>query len=176
MELQKLRVDCYDKNFDSNGKVFIHNLYKNLSNLEEFLMFFIVFAFPFNIYKEITYNKKEFNKLYLITVKIMKQFANKYKQLFSDKLLELIADFNFLFIKANLKTKISDNDIINWNYCKDENNSIDVEFTVGENFCENLNQYFGYVHRLFCPHNGSLEINDEKFITNFLIENKFIEE
>ena len=110
MELQKLRVDCYDKNFDSNGKV------------------------------------------------------------------ELIADFNFLFIKANLRTKISDNDIINWNYGKDENNSIDVEFKVDENFCENLNQYFGYVHRLFCPHNGRLEINDEKFITNFLIENKFIGE
>ena len=172
MELQKLSVDCNDKNFDINGRIFIQHLYKNLNNLQEFLMFFLVFAFPFNIYKEITYNKKEFDKVYLITVKIMKQFVNKHKQLFSDKLIELITDFNFLFIKANLSTKLSDNDIINWNYGNDGNTN--AEFIIDESFSENLIKYFGYVHRLFCPHNGCLKFNDEKFITDFLTENKFI--
>ena len=35
-------------------------------------------------------------------------------------------------------------------------------------------KYFGYVHRIFCGHNGILENDDEKYLKKFFEINQFI--
>ena len=170
-ELKKLAVDCNDKNFDKNGQIFLQHLNKYINSIEEFFMFFIIFGYPFNIFKEISYDSNEFNKNYLDIPIIIMNFVNKHKVMFSSKLLELIQIFNFLFVKFNLKTEISDNDIIKLNY--NQNNK--ELFKFDDNFVDGLHKYFGYVRRIYCGHNGKLKDTDIKFIKGFLKTNKFIE-
>ena len=133
-------------------------------------MFFIIFGFPYNFYKEIFCESGKFNNNYIEIPKTIMNFANKYKTLFSDKLMNVIQIFNFLFVKFNLKTKINDNDIIKLNY---KDNDI---FKFNDSFEKELHHYFGYVHRITCGHNGKLKSGDVKFIIKFLIKNKILPE
>ncbi len=170
-ELKKLAVDCNDKNFDKYGQIFLQHLNKYINSIEEFFMFFIIFGYPFNRFKEISYDNNKFNKNYLDIPLIIMNFVNKHKVMFSNKLLELIKIFNFLFVKFNLKTEINDNDIIKLNY---NQNSLEL-FKIDDNFVDSLHKYFGYVRRICCGHNGKLVDSDIKFIKGFLETNKFIE-
>ena len=170
-ELKKLAVDCNDKNFDKYGQIFLQHLNKYINSIEEFFMFFIIFGYPFNRFKEISYDNNKFNKNYLDIPLIIMNFVNKHKVMFSNKLLELIKIFNFLFVKFNLKTEINDNDIIKLNY---NQNSLEL-FKIDGNFVDSLHKYFGYVRRICCGHNGKLVDSDIKFIKGFLETNKFIE-
>ena len=169
-ELKKLAGECMDKNFDENGRIFIQHLFNSIDSFEEFFMFFIIFAYPFNRYKEISYNTDIFNKTYLNVPKIFNIFVNNQKNNMSNKLLELIKIFNYLFVKINLKSDINDNDVIAFNY--DVNN--DKLFQFNDSFANELHKYFGYVHRIHCGHNGKLKESDIKEIMGFLQNNQFI--
>ena len=169
-DLKQLAGDCNDKKFDQNGRIFIQHLYHDINSLEDFFMFFIVFAYPFNRTKKISCDSEELNKNYLDVPKIMKNFVDKHKDVMKDDLVDLIKIFNFLFIKFNLKTEINDNDIFKMNY--DINNN--ELFKFDEHFLEELHKYFGYVHRIYCGHNGKLSSSDIKTIKDFLNKNKFI--
>ena len=167
-ELKKLAGEFMDKNFDQNYQIFIQHLFKDINSIEEFFMFFIVFGYPFNRFKEISYNKPKFNKTYLDIPKIFINFVNKYKINFSSKLLELIKIFNYLFVKINLKTEINDNDIIQFNY--EENN--DKLFYFNDSFDNELHKYLGCVHRIQCGHNGKLKDKNINEIIGFLLKNQ----
>lgn len=163
-------LELSSKNIDNEGLIFIQHLNKYIDSTEEFFMFFIIFGFPYNFYKEIFCESDKFNKTYIEIPKIIMNFSNKNKKLFSDKLLNVIQIFNFLFVKFNLKTEINDNDIIKLNY-KDNN-----LFKFNDSFEKELHHYFGYVHRITCGHNGKLKSGDIKFIIKFLIKNKILPE
>ena len=47
-------------------------------------------------------------------------------------------------------------------------------FKFDDHFLEELHKYFGYVHRIFCGHNGKLSSSDITAIIGFLRKNKFI--
>ena len=160
--------ELVSKDFDNNGKIFIQHLYKYIDSIEEFFMFFIVFGYPFNRFKEISCNTEKFNKSYLQIPKIIMNFANKNRIWFSDKLLNLIQIFNFLYVKFNLKTEINDNDIIKLNY---DNNAL---FQFNDSFAIELHKYFGFVHRITCGHNGKLKFNDLNVIKEFLGKNNIV--
>ena len=160
--------ELVSKDFDNNGKIFIQHLYKYIDSIEEFFMFFIVFGYPFNRFKEISCNTEKFNKSYLQIPKIIMNFANKNRIWFSDKLLSLIQIFNFLYVKFNLKTEINDNDIIKLNY---DNNAL---FQFNDSFAIELHKYFGFVHRITCGHNGKLKFNDLNVIKEFLGKNNIV--
>ena len=171
-EHKNLRIELkrnknYSKKLDENTLNFIKNLLKHINNLENFLMYFLVFGYPFNICKEINYDKTIFAKNYIILPIIMKNIIEKNK--FNDNLKNFISNLNFLFIKSNLVIPFNDEDIISFSY---HNNNKD--FSLQEGFQENLMKYFGYVHRIFCGHNGILENDDEKYLKKFFEINQFI--
>lgn len=169
-ELKELSTKSEGKYFEEKFRCFIYNLSNNINSIEEFFMFFIIFGFPFNIYKEISIDDDQFNKIYLDIPKIFSNFVNKYKNELSTKLLDLIRILNFLFIKCNLKSKINDNDIIKMNYEGNDGKS----FEVNESMINELHKYFGYVHRVHCGHNGDLDDKDYLFIKRFLMKNKIV--
>ena len=169
-ELSQLAVDSNNKNFDKNGQIFIQHLNKYINSMEELFMYFIIFGYPFNLFKEISYNEMKFNSNYLDIPIIIMNFANKHKAMLSNKLLELIQIFNFLFVKCNLKTDINDNDIIKLNYIQKKEGA----FKFDDNIVEQLFHYFGYVHRISCGHNGKLKNNNINYIKGFLKVNQFI--
>ena len=171
-EHKNLRIELkrnknYSKKLDENTLNFIKNLLKHINNLENFLMYFLVFGYPFNICKEINYDKTIFAKNYIILPIIMKNIIEKNK--FNDNLKNFISNLNFLFIKSHLVIPFNDEDIISFSY---HNNNKD--FSLQEGFQENLMKYFGYVHRIFCGHNGILENDDEKYLKKFFEINQFI--
>ena len=171
-EHKNLRIELkrnknYSKKLDENTLNFIKNLLKHINNLENFLMYFLVFGYPFNICKEINYDKTIFAKNYIILPIIMKNIIEKNK--FNDNLKNFISNLNFLFIKSNLVIPFNDEDIISFSYHNDNK-----DFSLQEGFQENLMKYFGYVHRIFCGHNGILENDDEKYLKKFFEINQFI--
>lgn len=171
-EHKNLRIELkrnknYSKKLDENTLNFIKNLLKHINNLENFLMYFLVFGYPFNICKEINYDKTIFAKNYIILPIIMKNIIEKNK--FNDNLKNFISNLNFLFIKSHLVIPFNDEDIISFSYHNDNK-----DFSLQEGFQENLMKYFGYVHRIFCGHNGILENDDEKYLKKFFEINQFI--
>ena len=169
-ELKELSIKIEEKHLDDQFKKFIYHLYNKINSFEEFFMLFIIFGYPFNTYKEITFDDDKFNKIFLDVPKILHNFVINYKNKLNNKILDLIKILNFLFIKCNLKTEINDNDIIKMNY--EENTS--KSFELNESALSELHKYFGYVHRVHCGHNGDLDQSDLKFIKGFLIKNKIV--
>ena len=47
-------------------------------------------------------------------------------------------------------------------------------FELNETTLNELHKYFGFVHRVYCGHNGDLDSGDFKFINDFLIKNKIV--
>jgi len=169
-DLKELLIKFKSKHFDEKFKSFIYLLHKDINSFEEFFMFFIIFGYPFNQYKEINFDDDKFNKIYLDIPKLFFNFVNKYKNELSNKIIDLIKILNFLFIKCNLKSEISDNDIIKMNYMKNDGKP----FELNETTLNELHKYFGFVHRVYCGHNGDLDSGDFKFINDFLIKNKIV--
>ena len=169
IELRKIRKNNSDKELDENALIFIKNLNKNIKNLDKFVIFFLIFGYPFNTFKEVYYDKIIFAKNYICLPEIMKQIYEKYKNKFSQKLISFITDINLLFIKCNLLIPFSDEEIVDFSYNNDNN-----DFVLQPRFQENLMKYFGYVHRIFCEHNGTLQDDDEKYLQKYFVLNGFI--
>ena len=152
---------------NENFNILIKNINKNTP--EHFLMFFLVFGFPFNKRKEIFYDKTIFAKNYIDIPLILKEIYEKNKINFNTDLFEFFSDLNFLFVKSNLVIPFTDKEIIDFKY-----NNESKEFLVQENVIESLLKYFGFVHRIFCEHNGAWNNNDELYIKQFLEFKGFI--
>ena len=165
--LKQLAIDCNEENFDNNGRIFIQNLSYFINTIEEFFMFFIIFGFPFNRNKEINPKLDKFKNEYTKIPIIFKQFLDKNKDFIEKEIIDIILAFNFLYTKINLNTEISDEDILNLKY---EKNNINIE----QNHIKELKKYFGYVHRITCGHNGKLKEYDYTIIKEFLKNNNFI--
>ena len=156
---------------DENSSLFIKKLYKNIksNSIEKFLMFFIIFSYPFNKYKEIFIETNKLSDNYINTPYIIKNIVEKNKNIFTDKLVEFISLINFLFIKFNLNCDLSDDNILKFNY--NENDKI---FSIKNNRIEELKKYSGFTHRIKCGHDGKLSKQDFDIIIKFLEKNKFI--
>ena len=165
--LKQLSIDCNEENFDNNGRIFIQHLSYFINTIEEFFMFFIIFGFPFNRNKEINPKLDKFKNEYTKIPIIFKQFLDKNKDFIEKEIIDIILAFNFLYTKINLNTEISDEDILNLKY---EKNNINIE----QNHIKELKKYFGYVHRITCGHNGKLKEYDYTIIKEFLKNNNFI--
>ena len=165
--LKQLAIDCNEENFDNNGRIFIQHLSYFINTIEEFFMFFIIFGFPFNRTKEINPKLDKFKNEYTKIPIIFKQFLGKNKDFIEKEIIDIILAFNFLYTKINLNTEISDEDILNLKY---EKNNINIE----QNHIKELKKYFGYVHRITCGHNGKLKEYDYTIIKEFLKNNNFI--
>ena len=165
--LKQLAIDCNEENFDNNGRIFIQHLSYFINTIEEFFMFFIIFGFPFNRNKEINPKLDKFKNEYTKIPIIFKQFLDKNKDFIEKEIIDIILAFNFLYTKINLNTEISDEDILNLKY---EKNNINIE----QNHIKELKKYFGNVHRITCGHNGKLKEYDYTIIKEFLKNNNFI--
>ena len=146
-------------------------LYKNINrnDMEQFLMYFLVFGYPFNINKEIFYDKTIFAKYYIDIPLIFKNIYEENKINFNTNLFDFFSALNFLFIKSNLSIPFNDKEIIGFKFNNDEK-----EFNLQKNFNESLLKYFGFVHRIFCEHNGTWNNNDELYLQKFLELKGFI--
>ena len=149
------------------------NKYINNNKLEEFFMYFIIFRYPFNKYKEINIESNSFNENYINIPFTMKKIIEKNKNKISDKLLEFISDINFLFTKFNLNCNLNDNDIRKMNYDDNDNKKEEI-FNMEQSRIDSLKKYFGFVRRIFCGHDGKIDDDDFSFIKKFLKYNKFI--
>ena len=152
---------------DINFNNFVKSMNKN--DIKSFLMYFLIFGYPINIYKEIFYDKKNFDNKFVEIPIILKNIYENNKIIFNTILYDFFSDINFLFIKCNLVASLDDKQIKNFKY----NNDI-KDFAIDENIDKNKKKYFGYVHRIFCEHNGTLEKNDEAYIIDYLKLKGFI--
>ena len=168
-ELKSLKRNSYGITLEKNTLNFITGLNKYINDFQNFLMYFLVFGYPFNSYKEIYYNKIILAKNYIELPDKMKKIIENNNNKFSINLNKFFSDINFLFIKSNLIIPFNDEEIESFNYNNDNN-----EFTLQEDFQENLMKYFGYVHRIFCGHNGFLQKEDEEYLKTYFQLNEFI--
>ena len=167
LQIELKRIKNYAKRLDENTFDFINKLLQNIDELQNFLMYFLVFGYPYNQFKEINYDKTIFAKNYINLPIIMKNIIEKNK--FKENLKIFISDLNFLFIKSNLFIPFNDEEIISFSYHNDNK-----DFSLQEGFQENLLKYFGYVRRIFCNHNGILENEDKGYLKKFFEVNQFI--
>ena len=167
-KINLLSLESNNENFDDNGKFFIQHLNNNINSLETFFMFFIIFGFPFNYYKEISPILDKLKSDYTKIPLIFKKFIEKNKNEIDKEISEVILSYNFLYIKLNLICDLSDDDIYNLKF---EDKNI---FSINENQILELKKYFGCVHRILCGHNGKLKQSDFNFIKEFLKLNKYI--
>ena len=163
LNIKRIKNSVKDENFIM--------LYKNINrnDMEQFLMYFLVFGYPFNINKEIFYDKTIFAKYYIDIPLIFKNIYEENKINFNTNLFDFFSALNFLFIKSNLSIPFNDKEIIGFKFNNDEK-----EFNLQKNFNESLLKYFGFVHRIFCEHNGTWNNNDELYLQKFLELKGFI--
>ena len=167
-KIKQLAIDCNRAEFDKNGRIFIQHLNYYINSIELFFMYFIIFGYPFNRFKEINLNTNNLKKEYMKIPIIFKKIIQNTNKMISKEISDIISAFNFLFIKINLNCKINENDIFMMNY--DDKS----DFAIEEKLMNKLNNYFGNVHRIHCGHNGKLENKDYSIIKDFLTCNKFI--
>ena len=167
-KLKQLSLASNSQNFDNNGKFFIQHLYHNINSLETFFMYFIIFGFPFNYYKEINPIFDKLKSDYTKIPYIFKKFLEKNNNEIDKEISEVILAFNFLYVQLNLKCELSDDDIYNLKF--EEKNLFSIE----QNQIIELKKYFGCVHRILCGHNGKLKHSDFNFIKEFLKLNKYL--
>ena len=153
-----------------NNENFI-TLFKNMNktNKDEFLMFFLIFGYPFNISKEIFYEKKLFAKNYIDIPIIFRDIYEQNKINFNTVLFDFFSDLNFLFIKSNLSIPFTDKEIIGFKFNNDKK-----EFVLQDNVNESLLKYFGFAHRIYCEHNGTWNNNDKLYLQKYLELKGFI--
>ena len=154
-----------NKNDDST-KYFFTQLYE--TNLENFVIFFLIFGFPFNKYKEIPYEKEEFNKIYTNVPIQMKKINLLYNNLLSEKIKDFLSKLNLLFVRINLESSMTDEEISSFTY------ELEYNFQIKNTIYPVILNYFGYVHRIFCGHNGILRDNDEEYLNDFFEYIQFI--
>ena len=151
---------------DDNTKYFFTQLYE--TNLENFVIFFLIFGFPFNKYKEIPYEKEEFNKIYTNVPIQMKKINLLYNNLLSEKIKIFLSKLNLLFIRINLQSSMTDEEISSFTY------ELEYNFQIKNTIYPVILNYFGYAHRIFCGHNGILRDNDEEYLNDFFEYIQFI--
>ena len=162
-----------EKGSDKVSDIFISRLYKNIINnsFEEFVMFFIIFGYPFNKHKEISSNNIKLKENFINIPCLIKDILEDNKDVFRNELKEFISIMNFLFIKFNLNCYLNKNDIFQSNYnCRDRNNIFNME----QKHINELKKYLGCNFRIFCGHIGTLEDKDFDIIKDFLKNNKYI--
>ena len=151
---------------DDNTKYFFTQLYE--TNLENFVIFFFFFFFLFNKYKEIPYEKEEFNKIYTNVPIQMKKINLLYNNLLSEKIKIFLSKLNLLFIRINLESSMTDEEISSFTY------ELEYNFQIKNTIYPVILNYFGYAHRIFCGHNGILRDNDEEYLNDFFEYIQFI--
>ena len=137
-------------------------------------MYFIIFGYPFNKYKEINIEQNSVNEKYISIPYAIKEIIENNKNKISDNLYEFFIDMNFLFIKFNLNCNLDYNDIKNMKYNDNDIEKDEDKFIMEQSHFDSLKKYFGYVRRIFPGHDGKMDNDDFLFIKKFLKYNKFL--
>ena len=155
-DLIKLPSDSFQGFEESN----LFYILKNQSlNLDDFILDVLILAYPLNIYKEIDNENINIFSLYEKIPFFFKRISNKIN---SNNIKFFFSQILFYFIKLNLNTNISDDNIFSFEF--NEN----TQFTVKLKIKESIFNYFGRVHRIFCGHNGTLTEKDEQYLSQYL--------
>ena len=141
--------------------------------IEYFIIYCLIFSYPINNYKEINDDYDELKKNYLKFPIFLLNLFNENKKYLSKNIKKFLINLNFVFIKINLIIISKKNNIENIKLFK-YNNSDENLFKINENSLKNIINYFGYVHRIFCGHNGILRKNDLELLHNLLEKKEFI--
>ena len=165
--------DLNEINYNNlNDNSFI-NFIEKIKNcgIEYFIIYCLIFSFPLNNYKEINDDYDELIKNYLKFPIFLLNLFNENKKYLTKIIKKFLINLNYVFIKINLiiTSNKSIEDIKSFKYNSEEN-----LFKINENSLKNILNYFGYVHRIFCGHNGLLRKNDLELIHNLLEKKEFI--
>lgn len=137
--------------------------------LDIFLMNFFIFGFPFNVFKELSYNSEDLNHNYILIPIHLQKIVNENKQEMSALLIKFISQINSIFVNINLShNDISEEQLNTLTYGKAHC------FYLKSNIQEQLINYFGYTKRLFCGHNGKLVDSDTEYIREYLESKEYI--
>ena len=146
------RYELFKNISNKNNILFIEDIYKN-KNILNFIKYCLIFAYPYNKYRELNESKE------------IKSFYNNFSfniKTFIEKIQEKNNQENFILF---LNSILSLFEFVNI----DEKNK-----TLNEEIENNLKNYFGNVHRIFCGHNGTLNESDYNIIDKELKKYNFI--
>ena len=146
------RYELFNNNSNRNNSLFIEDIYQN-KNILNFIKYCLIFAYPYNKNRELN-DSKEIKFHY-------NNFVNNIK-IFIEIIQEKNKQENFILF---LNSILSLFEYINI----DETNK-----KLKEEIENNLKNYFGNVHRIFCGHNGCLNENDYNIIDKELKKYYFI--
>ena len=150
--LYNKRYELFKNISNKNNVLFIEDIYKN-KNILNFIKYCLIFAYPYNKYRELNESKE------------IKSFYNNFSiniKTFIEKIQEKNNQENFILF---LNSILSLFEFVNI----DEKNK-----TLNEEIENNLKNYFGNVHRIFCGHNGTLNESDYNIIDKELKKYNFI--
>ena len=142
------------------------------SNINSFIKDLFVYGIEVASYKEISPVKMERSYAYTCVPFVLQKLAlNKHT---GSSVFDFLVKLNYIYVKImlNINSKInmrSDEYIEKFLY-----SSNDTAFYVKEEIETYLQRYFGYVHRIFCGHNGSLHKKDIEYLYNVLKDKDFI--
>jgi hypothetical protein len=167
--IEEINEINYNNIKDNNFINFIDKIKKN--GIEYFIIYCLIFSFPINNYKEINDDFDELKKNYLNFPIFLLNLFNENKKYLTKNIKKFLINLNYVFIKINLIITSNKNieNIKLFKYNSEEN-----LFKINENSLKNILNYFGYVHRIFCGHNGLLRKNDFDLIHNLLEKKEFI--
>ena len=153
-----------NNNFNSNNQLFNYNFIAEIKddyiNIDDFILDVLILGYPLNKNREVNYDNE--NNIFSLYEKIPLYFKELNNYIISSKIKFFFTQILFCFIKLNLNTDISDDDIYSFEF--NQNN----QFSVIPKIKEGIFDYFGRVHRIYCGHNGVITPQDEEYLTQCL--------
>ena len=148
----------------NNHQLWNYNFFEEIKedyiNIDDFILDVLILGYPLNSNREINYENE--NNIFSIYEKIPFYIKELNNNINSNKIKFFFTQILLCFIKLNLNTDISDDNIYSFEF--NQNN----QFSVKPKIKQSLFDYFGRVHRIYCGHNGVITPKDEEYLTNYL--------
>ena len=139
---------------------FFEEIKDNYINIDDFILDVLILGYPLNDNREINYENE--NNIFSLYEKFPLYFKELNSNINSSNIKYFFRQILLCFIKLNLNTDISDDNIYSFEF--NENN----QFSVIPKIKESIFNYFGRVHRIYCGHNGVITQKDEEYLTQCL--------
>ena len=148
----------------NNHQLWNYNFFEEIKedyiNIDDFILDVLILGYPLNSNREINYENE--NNIFSIYEKIPFYIKELNNNINSNKIKFFFTQILLCFIKLNLNTDVSDDNIYSFEF--NQNN----QFSVKPKIKQSLFDYFGRVHRIYCGHNGVITPKDEEYLTNYL--------
>ena len=139
---------------------FFEEIKDNYINIDDFILDVLILGYPLNDNREINYENE--NNIFSLYEKFPLYFKELNSNINSSNIKYFFRQILLCFIKLNLNTDISDDNIYSFEF--NENN----QFSIIPKIKESIFNYFGRVHRIYCGHNGVITQKDEEYLTQCL--------